>query len=87
MCRMYYRVRSRKVKCGEWYPTKTEAIEAFERQCKRQGIAPPFHYPPGVSGDSIITNDGACPRSTCAAGLREGHGWVYVESRNDVLLR
>ena len=39
---------------------------------------------PGVSGDSITTNDVAYPRSTCAMGRRDGHGWVYVDARNDV---
>ena len=73
---MHYRVHSTKVKCLRWYPTKTEAITAFERQSKRPGIAPPARYSPSGSGDSITTNALAYPRSTCAAGLREGHGWV-----------
>ena len=41
---MHYRIRSRKVYCGEWYPTKMEPIEAFERQCERKGPAPPLRY-------------------------------------------
>lgn len=80
---MHYRVHSTKVKCLRWYPTRTEAIAAFERACKRMGIAPPESYPPGASGDSITTNELACPRRTCAAGMREGHGTLYVEARSD----
>ena len=67
-----------------WYPTKGEAITAFERKCKRAGVQPPKRYPPGVSGDSITRNDLAYPRSTCAMGMRDGHGWVYVDAREDV---
>ena len=65
------------------YTIKTEAIEAFERQCKRQGIVPPECYPPGASGDCVTTNDIAYPRRTSAAGVRNGHGCVYVDARND----
>ena len=83
---MHYRVYSTMVKkCERWYSTKAEAVAAFERACKRKGIAPPLCYPPGVSGDSITTNELAYPRSTCAAGVREGHGTLYIEVRNDVL--
>lgn len=81
---MRYRVHSTKVKPVRWYPTKRDAIAAFERQSKRAGVSPPERYPPSVSGDSIATNDVAYPRSTCAAGRRDGHGWVYVDARNDV---
>ena len=77
---MRYRVHSTKVKPGHWYPTKAEAIAAFERQCKRLGISPPTQYPPRLSGDSITKNGIAYPRSTCAAGMRDGHGWVYVDA-------
>jgi len=52
-CGVHYRVHSTKVKkCERWYPTKAQAIAAFERACKKAGIAPPLHYPPTVSGDS-----------------------------------
>ena len=82
---MHYRVHSTKVKCLSWYPTRAQAIAAFESKCKRMGIAPPECYPPGASGDSITTNELAYPRRTCAAGMREGHGWVSVDTRNDFL--
>ena len=84
---MHYRVHSTKVKCLRWYPTRGEAIAAFELACKRKGIPPPECYPPGVSGDSITTNELADPRRTSAAGMREGHGWVCVDTRNDLLPR
>jgi hypothetical protein len=71
------------VKAYKWYPTKREAIAAFERGCKRAGISPPLRYPPSVSGDSITNNDIPYPRRTCAAGMRGGHDWVYVDARND----
>ena len=45
---MHYRVRSTKVNTGRWYPTKQEAIAAFEPKCRRAGIAPPLKYPPTV---------------------------------------
>ena len=32
----------------------------------------------------VTNNDIAYPRSTCAMGMRVGHGWVCVEARNDV---
>jgi hypothetical protein len=79
-----YRVHSTIIDSKRWYATKAEAISAFERESKRAGVLPPEHYPPGVSGDSITTNDVAYPRSTCAAGMRDGHGWVYVDARNDL---
>lgn len=81
---MHYRVHSTKVKCLRWYPTRTEAIAAFEQACKQAGIQPPELYPPSASGDSITTNELAYPRRTCAAGMREGHGWVCVDTRNDL---
>ena len=84
---MRYRVHSTKVKSGSWYPTKAETIAAFERSCKRAKIAPPKHYPPTVSGDLVTNNDTAYPRRSCAAGVREDHGWVYVEVRNDFMVR
>ena len=84
-CGVHYRVHSTMVKqCEQWYPTKAEAIAAFERACKRKGLAPPLRYPPGVSGDSVTTNGIAYPRHTC---MPDGQGWVYVDARNDVLLR
>ena len=52
-----------------------------------EGIQPPERYPPGVSGDSITTNGLAYPRRTSAPGVRDGHGWVYVDARNDVTVR
>ena len=47
-----YRVHSAIIDSKRWYPTKAEAIAAFERQSKRAGVWPPERYPPGVSGDS-----------------------------------
>ena len=79
---MHYRVHSTKVKCEHWYPTKPEAIAAFERARKRLGISPPAQYP-CVSGDSITNNDIAYPRCRGATGFRDGYGWVYVDARND----
>jgi len=67
--RVQYRVHSTQVESVRWYPTKAEAIAAFERNCKRLGIAPPHRYPPSVSGDSITINDMAYPRrrlTTCS---------------------
>ena len=84
---MHYRIHSTKVKSRGWYPTKTEAIAAFERGCKRVGIAPPLHYPPSVSGDSITNSNIAYLRSPWATEVREGHGWVYFEARNDFMGR
>ena len=56
---MHYLVHSTQVKAaGRWYPTKAEAIAAFERACKRKGIAPPLNYPPASSGDTITRGDG-----------------------------
>ena len=80
---MHYRVYSMKVKCGSWYPTWAEAIAAFERASRRAGIPSPLCYPPGASGDSITTNELAYPRCRSAAGMRDGHGCVYVDARND----
>ena len=80
---MRYRVHSTIIASKRWYPTKGEAIEAFECQCKLAGISLPGWYPPSVSGDCFTTNDVAYPRSTCAMGRRDGHGCVYVDARND----
>jgi hypothetical protein len=74
MATVHYRVHSTIIDSKRWYPTKAEAIAAFERQSKRAGVSPPEHYPPSVSGDSITTNDIAYPRSTCAMGRRASHG-------------
>ena len=79
-----YRVHSTKVKRGRWYPTKAQAIAAFERNCKRLGISPPKYYPPAVSGDAVTDNHVAYPHYICAVGVRDGHGCVYVEATNDV---
>ena len=79
---MYYRVHSTKVKVKCWYRTKAEAIAAFDRQAKRAG-APPLDYPPTISGDSITTSDIAYPAGTRAAGMRNGHGCVYVDDKNE----
>ena len=49
--------------------------------------SPPERYPPGVSGDSITNNDIAYPGHTSATAMREGHGMVYVDARNDVGMR
>ena len=38
------------------YPTKAEAIAAFERSSKRKGIAPPLRYPSDVSGACLTDN-------------------------------
>lgn len=32
---------------------------------------------------SITSNELAYPRRTSADGMRDGHGWVYVDTRND----
>lgn len=84
---VHYRVHSEKVKCYRWSPSRGTAIAAFERACKQAGIAPPLNYPPASSDDKITRNDLAYPRHTCVAGVREGHGCVYVETRNDVKVR
>ncbi|HEX8893032.1 MAG TPA: hypothetical protein VF783_06900 [Terriglobales bacterium] len=83
MCGLHY--HSEKVKCRSWYPTRGTAIAAFKRACKEAGIAPPERHRP--SGDTITHNDLAYPRRIWAAGMREGHGWVYVDPRNDLLPR
>ena len=59
----------------------------FERNCKRSAVSPPLRYPPSVSGDSITNNDIAYPRYRSAAVVREGHGCMYVDARNDVEAR
>ena len=51
--RMRYGVHTTQVWCLRWYPTKAQAIAAFERVSERSGTAPPECYPPGASGDSI----------------------------------
>lgn len=84
---MHYRVHSEKVKCRSWYPTRGTAIAALKRACKEAGIAPPERYPPSVSGDTVTRIDLAYPRRIWAAGMRDGHGWVYVDTRNDLLPR
>jgi hypothetical protein len=73
-CGVHYRVHSKKVECGQWYPTKTEAIAAFERASKRAGIEPSHDYPPDVSGDCFTDNHIDYPH--WAAWVRDGHGWV-----------
>ena len=67
VCGVHYRVHSNEGKSLRWYPTKAEAIAAFERARKRKGLVPPLSYPPGACGDSITTNDIAHPRSTLSA--------------------
>ena len=68
MWRLHYRVHSKKVKSDRWYPTKAEAIPAFERKCKPAGIQPPLPYPLSVNGDSITNNLIAYPRYRRAVG-------------------
>ena len=46
---MIYQVSSSKVRIDRWYESREEAIKAFERQCKKLGIAPPLSYPPGLA--------------------------------------
>ena len=79
---MIYQVSSSKVRILRWFESREEAIVAFERKCKRLGIAPPEYYPPGISGDSISDNLIAYSRRTWAAGVRDGHGYVFVEKKN-----
>ena len=79
---MIYQVSSSKVRIRRWFDTREEAIAAFEHQCKQLGLAPPLHYPPAVSGDTVEDNGIAYPRRTCAVGARDGHGYVFVESRD-----
>ena len=78
---MIYQVSSSKVPIKRWFESREEAIAAFEHQCKHLGITPPLHYPPAVSGDTVEDNGIAYPPRTCAAGVRDGHGYVYVEKR------
>ena len=78
---MIYQVSSSKVRIRRWFDTREEAIAAFEHQCKQLGLTPPLHYPPAVSGDTVEDNGIAYPPRTCAAGVRDGHGYVYVEKR------
>jgi hypothetical protein len=76
-----YQVSSSKVRIRRWFDTREEAIAAFEHQCKHLGLTPPLHYPPAVSGDTVEDNGIAYPPRTYAAGVRDGHGYVYVEQR------
>jgi len=46
---------SSKVRIERWFDTPDEAIAAFERNCKRLGLEPPLHYPPGVAETYSIT--------------------------------
>ena len=80
---MHYRVHSTNVKYGSWYPTKAGAIAGFEQKYKRARIAPPRQYPPRVGGDFVTSNSIAYPHRRSARGLREGHGTMYVDARND----
>ena len=80
---LHYRVHSTMVKSERWYGTRAEAIAAFEQKCKRARIAPPRQYPPRVSGDFVTSNSIAYPCRRSARGVREGHGWVYVDARSD----
>jgi hypothetical protein len=79
-----YQVSSSKVRIDRWYESREEAIKAFERQCKKLGIAPPLSYPPGKSGDAVSDNRTGEPRRTCATGARNGHGYVFVQKRNRI---
>jgi len=78
-----YQVSSPKVRIERWFSSREEAIQAFERACKRLGIAPPLAYPPGVSGDSVSDNLVAYPRRISAQGRRAGHGYMFVQKRNN----
>ena len=79
---MIYQVSSSKVRIVRWFDTQEEAIAAFEHRCKQVGLEPPLDYPPAVKGDTVEDNGIAYPRRTQARGLRDGHGYVYVEKRN-----
>ena len=46
------------------------------------GDRPASVVSPSVSGDTIMTNDIAYPGHNSARGVREGHGYVYVDARN-----
>ena len=78
---MIYQVSSSKVRIVRWFDTQA-AIAAFEHQCKQVGLEPPLDSPPAVRGDTAEDNGIAYPRRTQARGLRDGHGYVYVEKRN-----
>jgi len=80
---LIYQVTSSKVRIERWFANREEAIAAFERKCKRLGLTPPLSYPPGVSGDVFQDNRIAYPRWTWAARVRDGHGYVLVERRNE----
>jgi hypothetical protein len=82
-----YEVSSSKVRIERWFESREDAIAAFERKCKRLGIPAPLHYPPGQSGDCVSSNLLAYPRRTCATRLRDGHGYVFVEKRNQTQLQ
>jgi hypothetical protein len=71
-----YKISSSKVCSIHWFDTREEAIAASEPMSKQIGLSPPLHYPPAVSGDTLEDNGIAYPRRTCAAGLRDGHGYV-----------
>jgi hypothetical protein len=77
-----YQVSSSKVRIVRWFESREEAIAAFERKCKRLGIPAPLHYPLGVSGDCVSSNLLAYLHRTWAAGVRDGHGYVFVEKRH-----
>jgi hypothetical protein len=79
-----YQVSSSKVRIERWYESREEAIAAFERKCKRLGLTPPLSYPPGQSGDAVSDNLTTYTRRTCATGVRNGHGFVFVQKRNKV---
>jgi hypothetical protein len=74
-----YQVSSSKVRIKRWFKSGEEATAACERECWRIGLAPPSDYPPAVSGDTVEDNGIA---HTCATGVRDGHGYVFVESRD-----
>lgn len=50
------------------------------------GDRPASVVSPSVSGDTIMTNDIAYPGHNSARGVREGHGYVYVDARNKELV-
>ena len=79
---MRYKVHCTRVKVEGWYRSTDNAIAAFERQCKRDGVEPPLQYPPGLSGDCFRGNRVAYPHRTSAAGRRDGHGCVYIDAAN-----
>jgi hypothetical protein len=73
-----YQVSSSKVHIERWFNGRKEAIAAFERECKRLGLTSPSHYLPAVSGDTFSDDRTAYPPRSCAAGRRDGHGYVFV---------